>query len=241
MALDVVDLREFYGSPLGQVVRELLRARIASFWPAVKGETILALGYATPLLRPWLTGETARLIAVMPDALGVAFWPREGPNVACLADLTRLPLPDEEFSRVVLLHALETASDPDGVLREVWRVLKPEGKALVLVPNRRGLWAHSDDTPFGAGRPYSSGQIKNLLREQGFEIVKARRALYWPAWRFKPLRVLAEPVERLCARLFPKHFGGLLVLEVRKQMYAPTLVKARASHRRLVLPLPLPT
>lgn len=240
MALDVVDLREFYVSPLGQTVRALLRARIASFWPVMKGETVFALGYATPLLRPWI-GLAARMIAVMPEALGVAFWPREGPNVACLADMAKLPLPDEEFSRVVLLHALETASDPDGVLREVWRVLKPEGRALVIVPNRRGLWAHGDGTPFGAGRPYSSGQIKTLLREQGFSIERSCRALYWPAWSFKPLLSFAEPVERLCARIFPQRFGGLLILEVRKQMYAPTLVKARSSRRRLVLPVPLPT
>ena len=54
MSSDIVDLREFYQSPLGQAVERLLRARLRRIWPNLKGEKILALGYGTPLLRPLL-------------------------------------------------------------------------------------------------------------------------------------------------------------------------------------------
>ena len=52
MYADVVDLREFYLSPLGQTARRLLRARMQYIWPNCRGERILALGHGTPLLRP---------------------------------------------------------------------------------------------------------------------------------------------------------------------------------------------
>ena len=62
---DVLDLEEFYGSTLGQMTARLLRARLREVWPSVRGESVLGLGYATPLLRPFvepggaLTGQVA--------------------------------------------------------------------------------------------------------------------------------------------------------------------------------------
>lgn len=239
MSLDVVDLREFYLSPLGRLVRRLLREKIAQIWPDSNGESILALGYGTPLLRPWL-GKSEQIIVMMPDAQGVAYWPREGPNMACLADLGALPLPDASVNRVLLLHALETSVAPEAVLDEVWRVLKPNGQALVLVPNRRGLWAHSEATPFGAGQPYSTSQLKSLLRKQGFLTERSWHALFVPPSSSRLTLAVAGFFETYGPRLFPA-FGGVLVMEASKQVYAPTLVKARTMGRRLILPLPFPS
>ena len=235
MALDVVDLREFYISSLGRVVRRILRARLVQIWPDVAGESLLALGYATPLLRPWLAKATS-ICAIMPDQQGVAYWPREGPNVACIADLTHLPLPDEAVSRVVMLHALENMTDPEAYLREVWRVLKSGGRALIVVPNRRNFWAHHDGTPFGAGQPYSASQLRALLREQGFYIERSWHALYWPPGHSRISLVLSGLVERLGV-LLPSVFGGVHIVEVGKQIYSPTLSGAKSGRRRMVLPL----
>ena len=239
MPLYVVDLREFYISPLGRVVRRLLRGHLARIWPDVRGETILALGYATPLLRPWL-GPAARLLAMMPATQGVAYWPKEGPNVACLADMTSLPLVDESVNRILFLHALEAAQSPDDVLREAWRVLVAGGRVLVIVPNRRGLWAHHDGTPFGAGQPYSSGQIRALLRDQGFLVERSWHALYMPPFGGRFMWMVAPALERL-ASFFSPAFGGVLIVEATKQIYAPTLVKTKSTGRRMVLPLPFPS
>ncbi len=237
MPLDVVDLREFYISPLGRFARRLLRERLARVWPDVRGETILALGYGTPLLRPW-RGRAASLLAMMPADQGVAYWPREGPNISCLADLANLPLADESVSRVVLMHALETAADPEAVLREVWRVLKPDGRSLVIVPNRRGFWAHGDHTPFGTGRPYSASQLRAALREQGFLIERSWRALYAPSWTLRLGPTLAGWVEQIASRLCPV-FGGVLMVEASKQIFSPAWVKPRVG-RRVLLPLSFP-
>ncbi len=238
MTIDVVDLREFYVNPLGQSVRRLLRGRLRQIWPDVRGENLLAIGYGTPLLRPW-QGEAARLLAMMPGEQGVAYWPREGPNVSCLASMTDLPLPDESVDRVILVHALEMAADAEALLREVWRILKGNGRMLVIVPNRRGFWAHSDSTPFGTGRPYSPSQLKGALREGGFLVERFWRALYMPPSQARLPLALADVVEKYAAIVFPG-FGGLLLMEAGKQIYAPLLTKSRATPRRLVLPLPFP-
>jgi SAM-dependent methyltransferase len=244
MGLDVVDLREFYISPLGQMVRRLLREKLASLWPTVRGEVIVALGYATPLLRPWL-GRAERLIALMPDGQGVAYWPREGPNIACLADMACLPLTDESADRVLLLHALENAPDPEAILQEVWRILKSSGQMVLIIPNRRGGWADQEDTPFGTGRPYSAIQVKSLLKEQGFLVERSTKALIMPP-RLSHLCLSLAPglwrwVEALGGRLPFGGFGGVLIVHASKQVLSPAMVKPRSWSRRLVLPLPMPT
>jgi hypothetical protein len=71
--------------------------------------------------------------------------------------------------------AVIKSDDSVALLREVWRVLAPNGRLLAVVPNRRGLWARIDTTPFGHGRPFSRGQVTHLsasplsLMPQGLE------------------------------------------------------------------------
>ncbi|MFY9288362.1 MAG: methyltransferase domain-containing protein [Alphaproteobacteria bacterium] len=238
MHTDIVDLREFYLSPLGQTARRLLRLRLREIWPQLRGERVLALGYGTPLLRPLLE-EAGAILPMMPAVQGVSFWPREGPNLSALVDANNLPLPDASIDRVIIMHGLEGADDPHGMSREIWRVLKNSGRLLVIVPNRRGLWAHSDGTPFGTGQPYSSSQIKDTLRDHGFLVDRMWRSLYMPPSQSRLLLTLADFFEKYGARFFPG-FGGLLLLEAGKQLYAPLLTKTKAASHRLILPLQMP-
>jgi SAM-dependent methyltransferase len=91
-----------------------------------------------------------------------------------------LPLPDAAVDRILLVHALEMTHDDPALLREVWRVLAAGGRLLAVVPNRRGVWARMDTTPFGHGRPYSRSQITQLLRETWFTPTAWGEALYVP-------------------------------------------------------------
>lgn len=230
MNVPIVDLREFYLNPLGRNVARLLSRHVDRLWPDVQGQTVVAVGYATPILSPWLD-RVGALPVFMPAEQGGAYWPRDGLNRTCLVDLTEMPLPDESAHRVVALHALETASDPAAVLRELWRILKDDGHALLIVPNRRGIWAHSDRTPFGTGRPYSSFQLKAALREQGFLIGRSWRALYAPPSCAKTALALSNLMESGGKWLFPG-LGGLLLMEARKQKCGAVLAKTAVPARR---------
>ena len=77
MHADVTELRDFYATPLGQVVRRLLMPRLRARWTSVKGETIVGLGFATPYLGSFRR-DGARVVALMPAAQGAIVWPREG-------------------------------------------------------------------------------------------------------------------------------------------------------------------
>jgi SAM-dependent methyltransferase len=218
MANDVIDVRDFYATSLGQMTARILRRRIRALWPDVKGERICGIGYATPFLRLFQE-ESERAIAVMPAAQGVLRWPPTGPNLAVLAEEAELPLPDVFFDRVLLVHAVERTEALRPLLREVWRLLADGGRMLVVVPNRRGIWARIEATPFGYGQPYTGAQLSRLLRDNLFTPLSTTTALFaLPI--FRRLNVATAPAwERVGQRWF-QGFGGVVMIEATKQIYA---------------------
>ena len=154
MSIDVVDLRNFYAQHLGIVARRFVGRGIRRRFADTRGMSVLGVGYPTPYLGLFRE-EAERCLAFMPAAQGVVKWPSNRPGLAALVDELELPLTDSAVDRVLLVHALEMAQDPAALLREVWRVLAAGGRLLIVVPNRRGVWARLDTTPFGHGRPYS--------------------------------------------------------------------------------------
>ena len=140
MWTDVLDLTDFYATPLGQMTVRLLRARLREIWPSVKGETVLGLGYATPFLRPFME-ESQRTLAFMPAQQGVTRWPRKGHNRTAFVDEFDLPLPDRSVDRVLLIHAVECTEQLRPFLREIWRVMADGGQLVTVVPTRAGLWS----------------------------------------------------------------------------------------------------
>src|SRR2546425_11823751 len=102
MAADVVDLRDFYRSALGQVARRMIRRAIQRVWPDLHGMRLLGLGYATPFLSA-LAGDTERTVAMMPASLGVLRWPQDGRNLVTLADEGELPFADYSIDRGLLM------------------------------------------------------------------------------------------------------------------------------------------
>ena len=94
------------------------------------------------------------------------------------------------------MHGLETAENARRLLREVWRVLKDDGRLLVVAPNRRGMWAYVESTPFGHGQPYSPGQIGRLLAASLFRVERRDTALYMPPTSLRLVLRSAQLLER---------------------------------------------
>lgn len=231
MWMDVVDLRDFYDGSLGQVSRRLLQRRLRAMWPDTRGMRVLGLGFATPFLAPFLD-ESERVIAAMPGAQGVMRWPAEGPNRVMLADETELPLPDRSIDRVIIVHGLEHTEHMRTMMRECWRVLTDGGRMIVVAPNRRGIWARLERTPFGTGRPYSEAQINRLLRDTMFTPLEVGAALYMPPMHWRLALAWSRPVEDLLARWrWPDTFAGVLVVEAAKQIYAAPRNKVTEGRR----------
>jgi SAM-dependent methyltransferase len=167
----------------------------------------------------------------MPAVQGVLKWPTGRPTLAALVDERELPLPDAAVDRILLVHALEMSDDPGDLLREVWRVLAPSGRMIAVIPNRRGLWVRTDNTPFGFGRPYSRSQVTQLLRETWFTPVGWSEALYMPPVRAGWFLRSAIAWERIGAAI-SSPFAGVHIVEATKQVYRPVL--ERRERRRLI-------
>lgn len=221
MHLDVVELRRFYyRTALGRQVQAALRARMAELWPDVAGQTVVGFGFANPLLRPYLE-PARRVVSLMPDVQGVMPWPAGGANVAVLCEETDWPMPSGVADRMVVLHGVETSATPNALLDEIWRVLNPGGRVVFIVPNRSGLWARRDATPFGVGRPYSLAQLEAALVQHRFVPGRHLGALYWPPSERRMVRRLARLWEGAARRLSGHLAAGVLLVEAEKRLHAP--------------------
>ena len=215
---DAVDLRDFYATGLGRTARRMIERRIRDAWPDTTGQSVLGLGYATPFLGPFRS-ESARVLAAMPGPQGVLHWPADGNGLTTLTDELDLPFPDLSMDKVLLVHALECAERVRPLMRETWRVLSDSGSLLVVVPNRRGIWARFERTPFGYGQPYSHAQISRLLRDSLFTPVQSHAALFVPPTRSRMVLSSAPAWEEIGQRWFSA-FSGIVMAEARKQIYA---------------------
>jgi SAM-dependent methyltransferase len=232
MAADAHAAADFYGTACGAVAARLLRERLALMWPELRGQSVLGIGFAAPYLRPW-RDEATRCIALTPAQMGAARWPVGAPNLSCTAEEDALPFADLSFDRVLLVHGLEAAESARRLLRETWRVLKDDGRLLVVAPNRSGMWAYRESTPFGHGQPYSFGQIGRLLAASLYRVERRDTALYLPPSNRRLVLRSSRLLERT-GREWLTRFGGVTITEAVKDLYAAMPVEA-VQRRRLVL------
>ncbi|HWF64956.1 MAG TPA: methyltransferase domain-containing protein [Rhizomicrobium sp.] len=227
--MDGRGLSEFYDSPIGQRTRRLILRQLRQIWPALKGRRILGYGFARPYLRAFLT-EAERCIAAMPASLGAAPWPKEKCLTASIEE-DALPFPDAFFDLALVVHGLEEAEGLRPLLRQLWKVLAPEGRLLIVAPNRASLWAQLERSPFAHGRPFSRSELDSLLRSAMFVPEQWSHALYAPPIASRALTGSGAGWEKFGGRFFPA-LGGVHITEASKSLYAPaTPAPARARTR----------
>lgn len=231
MVSDAHAAADFYATRRGALAAHLVRQRLARLWPALPGQSVLGLGYCAPYLRLWRE-HAARCIALTPAQVGAARWPMGSACLSCTAEEDALPFPDLCFDRILLVHGLEAAENARRLLREVWRVLKDDGRLLVVAPNRSGMWAHVESTPFGHGTPYSPGQVGRLLAATLFRVERRDTALFLPPTNLRLVQRGARLWEGTGRRWLPR-FAGVTITEAVKDAYAA--LPANAPQRRRVV------
>jgi SAM-dependent methyltransferase len=205
---------------------------LSAVWAPIPNERLVGLGYALPWLDRF--GQDAeRVFAFMPGTQGAVNWPPGGPSATALVFDEELPLPDSAVDRILLVHLIEHAENPRETLKEAWRVLAPGGRVVVVVPNRRGIWARFEHTPFGTGRPFSRSQLGELLRDCNFTPSAWGEALCFPPSKRRWILRFHQLLERSGRRFWPM-FAGVLVVEAQKRLYQGIPVTQRASRRVFV-------
>ncbi len=215
----IVEFRQFYSSPLGRKVKQRLRGLAIGLWAETAQQTIAGIGYAVPLLRVLEREKPRAMVALMPADQGAIYWPVHYENRSILADEMVPPFAVNSLDRVVMLHAFEHVLHPMELLKIYWQMLMPGGRLIVIVPNRRGLWASFSTTPYAYGTPYSMTQVRALLNEAQFTIREARTTLFAPP-SSHPFWLRSWGLLETMGRLLMPNLGGVIVIEAEKQIYA---------------------
>ncbi|KXF79332.1 SAM-dependent methyltransferase [Paramesorhizobium deserti] len=237
MHLDIIEFRSFYASNLGHLAERSIVMALSPLWAKLPEERLVGIGYTLPYLDRF-RADTERTFAFMPAGQGAINWPSMEACATALVFDEELPLPDASVDRILLVHALEHSENPSETLKEMWRVLAPNGRLVIVVPNRRGVWARFEHTPFGSGRPYSRGQLVRVLREANFTAGTVVEALHFPPAAHRWMQGPSALVERAGRRLWPI-FGGVLIVEAYKRLYQGLPVAQRSS-RRVFVPVLAP-
>lgn len=236
MHYDLTELDQFYETPLGQAIATSIKHHVEDLWqtPLAKEQQGLLIGYPFPFL---CSEKHHNFFWQTSPHLGARHWPSENASRTVLADDYALPFAEQFFDRILIAHTLETSSYPQEFLSEIHRVLTSRGRAIFIVPNRTGFWIKSEKTPFGMGRPYSVGQLKQSLKEIGFTSNQVRRAGFFPPWE------IMTKIAPYCDQLgqgFCSALGGINIIEVSKNVYSVTPIKAPRK-RSLIQPKTVPT
>ena len=240
----IYDLKVFYNTPSGRMVRHVLENHINAWWGDMRDRRVLGIGYAQPYLEPYID-RSERCIAVMPAGQGAYLWPEGRKNLTVLSEESELPFETNSVDRVLLIHSLEHAELLRANLQEIWRVLKSNGRLLIVTPNRVGFWSRAEWSPFGQGTPYSLNQLRSILRDNLFVYERNKPVLFVPPLRRNTVIRAADTFEKIGPYLFPA-FAGLHMIEASKQLYAGvdvpdgTRVKVRGRGNMVTNPVPMP-
>ncbi|MBF0421836.1 MAG: methyltransferase domain-containing protein [Magnetococcales bacterium] len=239
MNFEATQLQSWYEEPWGRLVVRLVGGSMERLLHDNPSERTLGIGFAQPYLdwlRPWL----GHSLGAAPAEMGVVLGASGIANRTAQVRADALPFPDAWFERVVMAHLLEGTSDPHSALREIWRILIPGGRLMILVANRGGFWARRDSNPFGWGSPYSPGQLRHILEQTLLIPRQWGYSLFFPPLNRKVSFAWANAWEQAGSRWFAP-LGGVILCEAEKVVYASTpLVKKRSLIRRparIIIPI----
>lgn len=138
-----------------------------------------------------------------------------GREADLLCEPTQLAIAADTVDAVILPHTLERIQSPHGLLREVDRVLRPDGQLIVLSFAPTGLWGirhlfSPGGYPAGQKRMIREGRLCDWLELLSFEVAPPRRYCHTlPFERFR--RVGTFPEEEWAQRWLPMLCGGYLL------------------------------
>lgn len=195
-------------------------------------------GYHIVLLGPLCPGADLLAASRIRHRI-VAGEPGWGGEAGLWARPEALPLASDSVDAVVLAHTLEFAAAPHQVLREVERVLIPEGHVVVLGFHPWSPWGAAWLAGRRRGGPWgerllSPVRVRDWLALLGFDVVAERRLLRRPPLPAEGLLLRLRWLERPMARLRPP--AGAYLLVGRKRVLTLTPVRPRWRRRAVTVP-----
>ena len=254
MSGQIIGLQEWFESAHGRYLLDWERAQLDRVVADIFGFHALQLGlpaldalHANRMPHRWLATSTVRGYS---DKLAHAKYPLDGntalpagqrapiagAGVQLVCDFAALPFPANSLDLVVLPHTLELDADPHTTLREVERVLVPEGRVVICGVNPASLWGLRQRRAhlyrrFGFGELFLPQQgefigywrLRDWLRLLSFEVESGRFGCYRPAVVTKKWLDRYQWMDRAGARWWPI-FGAVYFLVAVKRVRGMRLI-----------------
>lgn len=226
-------LRAWYRHAYGRAFIAAVRTELARILPNLFGYHLIQLGAAD--------GESLAASSRIQHNVVIA-GQRDGavPGRNLQAEFAALPIATDAVDVVLLPLVLEFNDRPHDVLREVERVLVPEGHVVIVLFNPLSLWGiarfwlKGRQRPPWNGRFFTATRIKDWLALLGFDIIATHSFFYRPPLRHEASLQRLQFLERAGARWWPI-FGAATVVVGRKRVATLTPIKPRWRPRRSVL------
>ena len=230
-------LRNWYAVGLGRRVLDAERAELDSVLCNLFGFHLLQVGvYADE----YLLGATRISHRIILDREAHTL-SAELQALALGGSAGALPIASHSVDVVLLHHSLEFSADPHQVLREIDRVLVPEGHVVIVGFNPWSCWLpwrwvlRWRKQPPWCGRALGSARLKDWLSLLSFDVVYGKYFFFRPPLHHHGIMDRLTLLERLGARLWPV-FGASFILVGRKRVIALTPIKPRWKPRRSLIP-----
>jgi 2-polyprenyl-3-methyl-5-hydroxy-6-metoxy-1,4-benzoquinol methylase len=186
---------------------ELNASEGSSFWLDSRAEAVLALLSTRNIETIWDIGagggamvdrlgkKGIEVVSVEPLPEGAISIASVGGEVFC-SSLQELELPPKSIRAIALFDVLEHLDQPEELLREIHRILEPEGVVIITVPAFQSLWS-AEDIALGHFRRYTKSSLAQLIAKEGYSILTNK-------YIFAALVPLAFLMRTLPYRLLPK-------------------------------------
>jgi SAM-dependent methyltransferase len=248
MSAPIVGLQDFFQTPQGRYLLAWERSQVDRVVADIFGFHALQLGLpeldalrANRMPHRWLASNLGSDPAAPPSdpdnaAHGSTTQPpgqrqnAAAASVDLLCDFAALPFPANSLDLVVLPHTLELDADPHATLREVERVLVPEGRVVVCGVNPASLWGLRQRRAhlyrrFGVGQLFLPREgefigywrLRDWLRLLSFEVESGRFGCYRPAVLGDAMLERFAWMDRAGARWWPI-FGAVYFLVAVKRV-----------------------
>ena len=237
----IIELAEWLQSPPGRYLLNWEQAQLDRAVTDVFGFHALQLGLpdlealrANRMPHRWVASESLRepawlALPVVDDALASLLPLHAASALRC--DFDALPFPNSSLDLVVLPHALELARDPHDTLREVERVLVPEGRVVIVGFNPASLWGLRQNAGHlrhrlglggelylpSAGDFIGYRRVRDWLRLLGFEVEGGRFGCWCPPLRSEAGLARMAWMESAGARGWPV-LGAVYLIEAVKRV-----------------------
>lgn len=218
-------LRGWFAGDLGWAVLEQERAHLDELLQDLFGYYLLQIGAVTSV--ELLEASRIRMRVVMDAELPPLI---AGAQVRARTDA--VPVASDTIDVVLLHHTLEFAADPHALLREVERILIPEGHVVIVAFNPWSFWGawrlvrKRGGQPPWCGRFLGLARVKDWLGLLGFDTVKVQPLFFRPPLRHQGVMRRLGFMDRMGGRLWPL-LAGVHIVVGKKRVATLTPIKTR--------------